>query len=1094
MQLKTTNKFFYHKKNILRFIMRTFMLLFCTTVFSFSANDVFTQNAKIVIHEDKDVTIDEIFDLFREQTNYTFLYQEDLFKNGPIVHLKKGTIKANELLKKGFTSDKYSFKFTRKSKVVIIEEAPTPIEEQVIQDLIEVSGIVTDEDGEPLPGASILEKGTTNGTESDFDGNFSLDVTNANATLVVAYIGYLSQEIVVAGQEKITIALVEDAANLDEVVIVGYGTVRKSDLTGAVTSISSEDIEGIPVQSLDQSLRGKVAGVQITKSSGTPGTGSIIRIRGVNSILGGNDPLIILDGFPITGGLDFINPQDIESIEVLKDASATAIYGARGSNGVIMVTSKKGRSGQMKIAIDSYYGVQEVTKLIDFANAQEFMKIANARAVNDGEAELYFPNPSSITEDTNWQEEMFRIAPIQNYSLTLSGGKEEFRYSISGNYADQKGIIKGSDYQRFNLRSNIDVKVNKRIKLTNSTLLARSARNANSTRTASSPLIAAFRSPPTLPVFDQSGNYQDVGPYAFGGVFDNPLALIDGTTRENFQTRIFNNLKATFTIIDGLTFSSSMGVDYSTSLGNNYDARFLISGGAGGRALKSNRESYSLLNENIFNYNKDFGNIKLDAVVGYTWQKFKSVNFSAGSSNFVSDDLLFNSLSAGSDISIPLSGGSDWGIASWLGRVNLNLHDKYLLTVSGRADGSSRFTEGNKWAFFPSAAFAWRLAEEDWFDVKPISELKIRASAGQTGNQAVSPYQTSVRMSDVQVAFGDELNIGYAPSNLPNKELKWETTTQFDAGVDVGLFDGKINLSLDYYYKRTNDLLARVDLPQSAGFTSSIQNIGAVSNQGIEIQLSTTPVDGEFFKWNVNANFYKNNNKIIELAKGADVFAPAFGLLPSMHILREGEPISQFYGYLWDRIDENGAHVYKDLNDDGIVNDQDRTIIGSPHPSFVAGLTNTFSYKNFQLTVQLDGTFGNYILNASLYESTDSFFKGYNQLKKVVDNYWTPDNPDALYPAPSASVTQLPSDLYLESASFVKLRNVNLAYSLPMDSVDWITNASIYIAGENLVTFTGYSWYDPEVSNFSSGDLRLGTELGTYPQTRTYTIGLKFEF
>ncbi|MFY0652441.1 MAG: TonB-dependent receptor [Cyclobacteriaceae bacterium] len=1035
-----------------------------------------------------DVKVKQVFSQIEKKTPFSFAYPNNVIEVNSKISLDFEHESLANLLRYVSKNSELGFKRIGKTiHVNVRSEQQSELIESVLAD-IDISGKITDENGQGLPGASVVVKGTSSGTTSDLEGNYKLSVPEAS-TIVVSFVGYSRQEILVGAQSTIDVQMEVDATQLEDIVVVGYGTQKKSDLTGAVTSVGSEDIEGIPVQSMDQAIRGKVAGVQVTQRSGAPGGGSIIRIRGINSIQGGNDPLIIVDGFPITGGLDFINPQDIESIEILKDASATAIYGARATNGVIMVTTKKGKSGQMKIDIDSYYGVQDVTKLIDFANAQEYIKIANARAVNDGEAELYFPNPSSITEDTNWQEEIFRSAPIQNHGITLSGGKEELRYSISGNYSDQKGVIKGSDYKRFSLRSNIDVEANERVKVSNSMLLARSARNAN----GSSPLTAAFRADPTLPVFDQSGNYQSMTIRSFHGIHENPVGAIEGSTRENLETRIFNNLKATFTIIDGLTFSSSIGVDYSTSLRNNYDARFLLAGQPGGKASKSSWESHSLLNENILNYNKKIGDVKLDAVAGYTWQKFKSSNFSAGSSNFVSDDLLFNSLSAGSEISIPSSGGTEWGIASWLGRVNLNLYEKYLLTVSGRADGSSRFADGNKWAFFPSAAFAWRLAEEDWFDVKSISDIKLRASVGQTGNQAVSPFQTLTAMSDVQASIGDAFNVGFAPDGIANKKLKWETTTQYDAGIDIGLLDGKINLSLDYYYKRTNDLLARVDLPLSAGFTSSIQNIGSVSNQGIEIQLGATPVNGDF-KWDINANFYKNNNKIIELSKEADVFAPALGLLSTMHILREGEPISQFYGFLWDRIDENGRHVYKDLNDDGMVNDEDRTIIGSPHPSFSTGITNTFSYKNFLLTVQFDGTFGNEVVNASLFESTDSFFKGRNQLKKVVDNYWTPDNPDALYPAPSATVTQSPSDLYLEDASFMKLRYVNLTYSLPVNDIDWIANASIYIAAENLMTFSGYSWYDPEVSNYSSGDLRLGTENGTYPQARTYTIGFKLGF
>jgi outer membrane receptor protein involved in Fe transport len=450
-----------------------------------------------------------------------------------------------------------------------------------------------------------------------------------------------------------------------------------------------------------------------------------------------------------------------------------------------------------------------------------------------------------------------------------------------------------------------------RLTVSNSMYVVRSAQNSSGDL-----LVQAFRAPPTVPVYDASGNHSELDIYPFSPTdLENPIAMIDGRTHLDSETRIFNNFGATFTILEGLSLRSSIGIDYESSLGNDYIARYIKVGAPGGRADKNSWESYSLLNENLINYNKEFGNFRIDAVAGYTWQTYRSVGFSTGSANFVSDDLLYNALGGGSEITIPSSGGLEWGISSWLGRVNVNLKDKYLITVSGRADGSSRFAEDNKWAFFPSVGLAWRLSEEDWFEFNNLSYMKLRLSAGQSGNQAVSPYQTLVVMSDVSLAFGDALNIGYAPANIANKKLKWETTTQYDVGLDVGLFQGRLRLSMDYYYKLTTDLLAQVDLPPSAGFSSSTQNIGSVSNQGFEILIDATPVSGSF-KWDISANFYVNRNKIVELSKGADVFAPSLGLLSTMHILREGEPLSMFYGFLSDGIDAEGRNAYKDLNED----------------------------------------------------------------------------------------------------------------------------------------------------------------------------------
>ncbi len=1034
----------------------------------------------------------DVIHKIESETDYQFVYYTPDFKNIRNFSLNRQRITVGGLLMK--LAESYHVAFRQVNNSITIKKLPkkrineiSPLE--IILEGITVTGKVTSaEDNEGLPGVNVIVKGTAQGTVTDVEGSYKLDVPDESTVLVFSSVGYTSQEIEVGGRSIIDLMLVPDVTALEEIVVIGYGTQKKSDLTGAVSSVKGKDIEDIAVQSIDQTLRGRVAGAKVTQSSGQPGSGTLIQIRGINSIQGGNDPLIIVDGFPLTGGLDFIDPKDIASVEVLKDASSTAIYGARASNGVIIITTKKGEAGRMKIDFDSYYGMQNVVRRMEFANAQDFIKIANARSLNDGESEPYFPDPSAITVDTDWQDEVLRSAPIQRYNLTLSGGTEKLRFSFSGNYFDQVGVIKGTDFSRFTLRSNLDAELNEWVSITNSLILARQVQN----RGSQDILSMAFRSAPTLPVFDENGDFQDMSVYPFSdGDTDNPAAVIAGNTIKDTETRIFNNFSATFKLIEGLTFRPSIGVDYNGLLGDRYVARYLLDGAPGSRAEKLHRESYSILNENILNYTKEFNQIRLDAIAGYTWQYFESRNFFAGSANFVSDDLLNNALSSGSDILIPNSGGYEWGIVSWLGRVNLNYNERYLLTLSARADGSSRFSEDNRWAFFPSLAVAWRLSEEDWLrNSETLSDLKLRVSAGQTGNQAVSPYQTLVRMSDVQTSLGNRLNIGFAPANIANKELQWETTTQYDVGLDAGFFEGRLRFSADYYHKLTEDLLAQVDLPLSAGFTSSTQNIGSIKNYGFEFQIGATPMSGEFM-WDINANLYTNTNEIVELSKGADVFAPDLDLLSSMHILREGQPISMFYGYLWDRIGENGQNVYKDLNDDGTINDLDRTIIGSPHPDFNFGFDNTFTYKNFELNFLLEGSIGHEILNIAIYEHADSFYKGRNQIEAVAQDFWTPENQDAKYPVPSASVTQLPSDIYVEDASYMKIRHISLAYSIPVESIDWLRHINVYISSENLLTVTNYSWYDPEINHYANSDLRLGTENRTYPQSRTITAGIK---
>lgn len=970
-----------------------------------------------------------------------------------------------------------------------------------------ITGNVSLQNGESLPGVSVLVKGTSIGTVTDENGEFSLNVPNEANTLVFTFIGMKTKEVPITSSNIYNVILEEDTYALEEVVAIGYGTVKKSDLTGAVSSVKSEELDALPIRSIDQALQGRATGVQVIQGNGSPGASSTIRIRGTNSIQGGNDPLVIVDGFPVTGGLGSVSPSDIQNIEILKDASSTAIYGARASNGVIIITTKTGKSGKTKIDVNSYYGVQTLSKKLDMLNAEQFMEIANERAKNDNESELFFPNPSSITADTDWIDEITDPAAVQSHSITFSGGNEKVKFSHSFNYYDQDGVILESYYKKGTMRNNLEVAVTDWLTISNSALLVRSNSRSSSAGGESTAYGSALIAPPTVPVYDENGDYSDITPYAFSpGAIENPVAKLMESYNKSLTTRIFDNFYALVTLMPGLTLKSSVGIDYLTNQYEYYNNRKIKAGLPSGKGGKSTYENYSILNENTLNFSKSFENSNLNAVAGYTWQKYNSRNFSASSTGFVTDELMMNVLQSGAEPLPPSSGGTEWGIQSFLARVNYTYKDRYLITINGRADGASRFAEGNKWAYFPSTALAWRVSEEDfWNKGGNLSSMKLRTSWGVTGNQAISPFSTWQKMSSVTLAMGNQLQIGYAPGSIANKDLQWETTSQFDVGADLGILDERFRFTLDYYYKKTTNLLAQVDLPPSSGYNSSTQNIGEMENQGVEFNINGAILEGEF-KWDASFNIYANKNKILKLSKGADVFASKVeNMIPTMHILREGEPISMFYGYIRDGFTETGQVQYKDIagrdeegnlvyEPDGTVNDDDRDFIGSPHPDFQFGFNNTFSFKGFTLDLFLEGSQGFQIINGQREKLANSFYKGQNQLAEVYGNWWTPGNSDVDYPIPSVNNTFKQSDDWVEDGSYIKIRTITFAYNFDVNKIDWLENAQIYLNGQNLFTFTKYSGIDPEIAQFSSGDLRLGVDQYTYPKTKTISLGVKLGF
>jgi TonB-linked SusC/RagA family outer membrane protein len=973
-----------------------------------------------------------------------------------------------------------------------------------------ISGVITNEENDPLPGVNILLKSTTQGTTSDFNGNYTLQVPDDNAVLVFSFIGYETLEVVVGSRSTINVSMVPDTKTLEEVVVVGYGEMEKRDITGSVAQVKSEELQAIPVFNVEQALKARAAGVQVTQNSGQPGGRIEVRVRGGNSMIGNNQPLYVVDGFPITGGIEFLNPSDIESIDILKDASATAIYGARGANGVVIITSKRGAAGQgSRIELNSFYGVQEATKRYDLLNAKEYAIIANEWLKNAGQPP-YFNLDQVENPGTDWQDVVLRSAPIQDHTISFSGSSEKTRYALSGNYFDQEGIIINSGVKRGSVRLNLDHELNKWLKMAVNFNVSRREELSvpvNNGYRGTAVLSAAASAPPTLPIYDANGLPTEIEKfYNFGSAdMRNPLIFAERQSRSLANTFVGNT---TFEVklTEELSFKTLLGLEYGHSIGDYFQP--IIFENDRGVGSQSSFYRNSFLNENTLNYSKTFNDVHdLNIVAGYTYQTEMSRSFGVSVNGFSNNTTRNFNLGAAEIISTPSSGYSEWVLASWLARANYSFNDKYLLTVSIRTDGSSRFGANNRWATFPSVALGWRVSDEAFMrDVQFISDLKVRASFGITGNTALSPYQSLDRMSSVRTVYGNQSDeIGFSPSGISNADLKWETTAQTDIGLDLGVMDNRIRLTADYYKKNTTDLLASVPLPPSIGFGSILRNIGEIENQGFEFTLNADLIRKNNFRWDVTGSFSANRNKVIKLAGGSDILsAGQAAAWSSTNIAREGEPIGSFYGYLEDGLNENGFIKYTDMDGNGIINSLDRVILGNPLPDYFYGLNTNLAYKNFELSVFVEGVQGNEIFHATKGTHLNSFQRGSNQFRDILGNYWTADNPDpnAKYPKISAASGIDISDRFIEDGSYLRVKSIRFAYNLPVKNwgLDWVARAQVYFSGINLFTFTDYTGLDPEVSTRGtdganiSTRLQLGHDQSGYPNAKTYAFGLKLNF
>ena len=980
-----------------------------------------------------------------------------------------------------------------------------------------ISGVVKDETGEPVIGANVVVKGTTNGTVTDMNGRYSLEVPEGGV-LQISYIGYNTQEVKVGSGDVVNVSLREDSEALDEVVVIGYGTVKKSDLTGAVGSVQMKDVSQVGITSADRALQGQIAGVQVNARTGQPGESMMIRVRGSNSLAGGNEPLYVIDGMPVEKMNSDINPEDILSMEVLKDASSTAIYGSRGANGVVMITTKRGRTGDTVLEYNGYVGVSSLRKKLDLLGKDDYIAMVNEVSQNDGNGIAITPEQAAMLPNNDWQDLAYQTALTHSHQVSVSGGTDKTKLYSSLNYMNQEGIIKGSDYNRFALRINGDQKLARNLSLNASIAYSYGTQNTANSNADGWGAIAytAMVMAPIQEIRDADGKYTNFSGTPWGGT--NPVGMAELYKNKTVNSRLLANMSLIYEIIDGLTFRVNAGAEVNAGSSDRYIPIGLSAGGKlDGDASKSKSNYYTIINENILTYDKRFNkNHALNLMGGVTFQTYQYNDLGGSGTGFLRDVYETNNLGVASTPGTPSSGYSDYRMASFLGRANYNLMERYLLTVTARYDGSSKFSKNHKFAFFPSAALAWRLSEENFMqDIDWLSNLKLRASIGQTGNQSISPYQTFARLGTSGPIFGDGKDIGFGLSSMANDDLKWETTTQTDIGVDFGFFSNRLNIGFDYYWKQTRELLYNATLPPSSGYSSMLRNLGRIDNKGFEISINTINMKGKV-NWTTNLNITSNRSIVKDL--GSDVYgnkiqridAPIGG--GNWFPLFVGKAPFQLYGYEIEGIyqtDEEarlngeatkkaGDYRYKDTDGKAGITTGDKTIIANTQPKFTFGLTNIINWNNFELSFLLIGSVGGDIVN-EFNKSITNIGGTWNIRKDVWENHWTPENPNAKYARASVATKDYlafgdPSSVWVENGSYLRFKDIKLAYTLPSQ---WFAgsrkpNISVYLSGQNLITITSYSHYDPEASWTSSAV--NGWDRGVYPSAKSFTLGLQVKF
>lgn len=970
---------------------------------------------------------------------------------------------------------------------------------------ITVQGVVKDQTGETVIGASVMEKGTTNGTITGIDGDFSLNMS-PNGTLVVSFVGYKTQEVQVKGQKQLQVVLSEDAEMLDEVVVIGYGTMKKSDLTGAVSSIGNKDIKDSPVSNLGQAIQGKISGVQIV-DAGKPGDNVSIKIRGLGSI-NNCDPLVVIDGVPTDLGLSSLNMADVERLDVLKDASATAIYGSRGANGVVMITTKRGTEGKGKLAVSANYSFQNATNVPSLLNAAQYAELSNDMMVNSGRnPNPEWANPSELGAGTDWMDELLRTGVMQNYTVSYSGGNEKSHYYVSGGFLDQSGIVKSVNYRRFTFQSNSDAQVLKWLKFSNNITFS-----ADTKKSGSYNIGDALKALPIYPVKNEDGSWS--GPDGNSEWYGSTRNPIGPTELNKSQTDGYNflaNLTAELTFTKWLKFKSTFGYDAKFWFIDNFTPKYNWKPTPTEETsrYKSDNKSFTYLWDNYFLFDHTFAEkhrVGLMAGMSAQWNTNDYLN--AQKNVFMFDNV--HEMDNGEEMYAIGGNETEWALLSYMARVNYSYEDRYLLTATIRRDGSSRFGKKHRWGTFPSVSVAWRASQEKWFPKNDyINDLKVRAGYGVTGSQAsvgnysyLASYNTSVY--PFGISSGNQTAL--VSSTLANPYIHWEEVAQTNIGFDASLFNSRVMFSFDAYLKETRDMLVKASIPITSGFedtTTTYTNAGKVRNQGIEMSLHTINLTGEL-GWETNLTATYNKNKIKDLNSDVPYYINQINN-SYVTMLAKDYPINVFYGYVTDGIFQNQSEVnthavqpgaepgdirFRDLNNDGVINDSDRTVIGNPNPSWLFSMNNSLSYKGFELSVFLQGIAGNKIYNANNIDNT-GMAAAYNQTTDVLKR-WQGEGtsnsmPRAVFGDPNQNTRV--SDRFVENGSYLRLKNITLSYTFPKQWLQkaQIENARLSLSCENVATITGYSGFDPEVGI-------NGIDQNRYSISRTFSLGLNFNF
>lgn len=1091
--------------------IRSIIFLFCII----SVHSIlYASNGSVSLDSNK-VTVGNVLSAIERQSDFYFTYNVDQIDINRSVSVNMENKSVEAILQDLFAGENIKYKIEGKHIVLYRLESAQQNAKKT------VTGLVKDANG-PIIGVNIVEKGTSNGTITDFDGKFTLQVA-PDAVLVITYVGYLSREIKVTNQKTLTITMKEDTQTLDELVVVGYGTVKKSDLTGSVSSVKAEDITKIATNSPVAALQGRAAGVSVSLGSGSPDATASIQIRGVGTP-NDSSPLYVVDGFPMSD-INHLSPNDIESIEILKDASACAIYGSRGANGVVVITTKKGKAGDLKVNVNAYYGIEHLASKPTMLNSSQYAELSNLAYKNADEAPLY-SGTANMPYNTDWYDEVSHLGQFQNYNISMTGGGDKVQSVFSANYYKREGIIKSTNYDRISLNQNNVIKATDFLKFTTSLSLAMTNhKRLDPTSIFLSSLIA----PPDVPVIDPETNY-------YTGIrkmrLENPAGRIARNNGKNKRLYFVGNFSADLNLTKDLVFTSRFGIKFR----NNHDSDFVP-------VYYETADNSTLMNtvsrktsrvtdwtwENMLTYHHNFKDKHdLTVMAAMSSRSYADDSYSVSKQNIPIESDEFWYFDSATENPLADGKGAELTMLSYLGRVNYNLLNRYLITASIRADGSSRFLKENRWGYFPSAAVAWKLSEEGFFknwNQNWLNTVKVRAGYGEIGNENISsyyPYLTPIAQQQYYTLgqSQDRIN-GAAPSAIGNSDAKWETSTQLNFGLDVSLFSNRLSITADYYIRKTNDILLKQQIPGISGFGSMVRNVGGMQNKGFEFTVGFKGNKGAF-SYDINGNVAFVKNKVTSLGT-SNALVASFpydyslidlqGALGNIIRSEVGRPYGQFYGYMTDGIFQNQAEInayvkdgqliqpeakpgdfkFKDLNNNGKIDDGDMNFLGNPIPDITYGLSFDASYKNFDLSILFQGVAGNDIYNAAKYYYM-RFDGKQNVRKEYLNEYWRGENTSNAQPVPTKDLTRNSrnfrnSDYYVENGSYLRLKNIQLGYNFsPRLAEGFKPSVRIYVAAQNLFTVSGYSGFDPEVAT------DLSVDRGQYPQAQSFMIGTVINF